>query len=103
MANGHGGPRPGAGRKKGSVNKVNKMLKDAIIEATEAAGLSYEPDAESGMVAYLKRQAIDHPGPFLGLIGKVMPVQLAGADDENGEPTAIQINIVDPRDGSRHS
>lgn len=37
----------------------------------------------------------------LGLLKKVMPdlqsIALSGGDDENGNPTAIQVQIVDPK------
>lgn len=69
-----GGKRPGAGRPKGSVDKGNAMIREMIVEALHQAG-----GAE-----YLYQRAMDPrtANAFLGLIGKVMPVQLAG-DPEN--------------------
>ena len=46
---------PGSERKKGGVNKTTALLKDAILQAAEAAG-----DKE-GMVGYLKTQATENP------------------------------------------
>ena len=60
-----GGGKPGPGRKLGIPNRANGLLKDAIIQAAEAAG------GEGGMVAYLTKQAKAHPVAFLGLIGRV--------------------------------
>ena len=65
-----GGGKPGPGRKPGIPNKANGLLKDAIIQAAEAAG------GEGGMVAYLTKQANTHPAAFLALIGRVLPLQV---------------------------
>lgn len=65
-----GGARPGAGRPKGSLDKGNRLIREMIVEALERAG----------GVEYLAQMAQTAPGPFLSLIGKVMPVQLTGED-----------------------
>lgn len=67
-------PAAGKGRRKGSVNKTTALLKDAILMAAEGAG------GKGGIVAYLQEQAILNPGPFLTLLGKVLPTQIAGED-----------------------
>lgn len=82
---------PGPGRPKGMQNKTTALLKDAILKAAEQAG------EEEGLVGYLKTQAKANPGPFMALLGKVLPMQVAGPDDEDGRPTAIAFRIVDPR------
>lgn len=82
---------PGPGRPKGLPNKTTALLKDAILKAGEAAG------GKEGLVGYLTTQAKANPGPFLSLLGKVMPLQVTGPDGADGKPTAIQINIVDPK------
>ena len=68
-------PRAGMGRPKGSLNKTTALLKDAILKAAEDAG-------DGDMVAYLTQQAKENPGPFMALLGKVLPMQIAG-DVEN--------------------
>ncbi len=73
--------KAGPGRPKGLANKTTKLLKDAILEAAEAAGSDTE---QGGMVGYLTAQAKANPGPFMALLGKVLPTQLAGAG-EDGE------------------
>jgi hypothetical protein len=62
------------GNKRGPA-KHTKLLKDAILQAAENAG------GEGGMVGYLTLQATENPGPFLSLLGKVLPTQLANADE----------------------
>lgn len=71
-------PNAGRGRPKGSLNKTSSLLKDAIIKAATQAG----GDGEEGLVSYLQARAIDTPGPFLALLGKVLPMQVTGEDGE---------------------
>lgn len=68
--------RKGAGRPKGSPNKTTALLKDAILMAAEKAG----GGKSDGLVKYLKAQATANPGPFLALLGKVLPMQVTGED-----------------------
>lgn len=68
--------RKTGGRKAGTPNKLSGNLKEAIVTATIAAG------GEGGMVGYLTQQAKENPGSFLTLLGKVVPLQIAG-DAEN--------------------
>jgi hypothetical protein len=79
---GTGGFREGAGRKKGVPNKLNADLKAMILGALNDAGGQ----------AYLARQAVESPGPFLTLIGKVLPLQVTG---ENGNALAIDFRWAD--------
>lgn len=65
-------PAAGMGRRKGSLNKTTALLKDAILQAATNAG------GKDGLVGYLEQQAKDNPGPFLSLVGKVLPLQLSG-------------------------
>lgn len=65
-------PAKGPGRPKGSPNKTTALLKDAIIEAATKAG------DKKGLVGYLEQQARENPGPFLTLLGKVLPLTLQG-------------------------
>jgi hypothetical protein len=74
---GPGRPKTG-GRKKGTPNKTTALLKDAILEAAQKAG------DQEGMVGYLHKQATSNPTAFLGLLGKVLPMQVQGEGD-NGE------------------
>lgn len=67
-------PNAGKGRKKGVPNKTTALLKDALLQAATNAG-------NGDMVAYLTAQATANPGPFLALLGKVLPMQIAGDPD----------------------
>lgn len=64
----------GKGRPKGSPNKTTAIIKDAIIQAATNAG-------GGDMVEYLTQQARLNPGPFMSLLGKVLPMQIAGDPD----------------------
>jgi len=54
------------GRGKGTVNKVTKELKEMILGALDDAGGQ----------TYLAQQAIENPGAFMSLVGKVLPKDL---------------------------
>lgn len=76
------------GRPKGSPNKTTQLLKDAILKAATEAG-------DGDMVKYLTTQAKANPGPFLSLLGKVLPMQIAG-DPDNPLQTITRIELVAP-------
>lgn len=78
----------GMGRPKGSVNKTTALLKDAILLAAHKAG------GEGGMVEYLTEQAEKNPGPFMALLGKVLPMQITGEDGGAVLVTHIQLKGV---------
>ena len=73
--------RSKTGRAKGTPNKTTALLKDAILKAATDAG-------DGDMAAYLQAQATANPGPFMALLGKVLPMQIAG---ENGGALVIEI------------
>ncbi len=71
----------GQGRPKGIPNKNTKALKDMILAALEGAGGQ----------DYLRAQAEKNPGPFLTLVGKVLPLQVQG---DGTHPLIPAINVV---------
>jgi hypothetical protein len=79
--------KPGPGRPKGVPNKNTTLLKDAILKAAQLAG--EEAGGEDGLIDYLKAQAVLNPAPFLGLLGKVLPMQITG---ENDGPVKLEIS-----------
>lgn len=78
------------GRQKGTPNKHTALLKDAILKAAEQAG---DKLGKEGLVSYLEHQATENPGPFLGLLGKVLPMQIAG-------DLAVTITTKEQRDAA---
>jgi hypothetical protein len=74
LQKGHSG-LPGAGRPPGSLNRTTVQLKQAILDAAEAAG------GEEGMVGYLKRLAIENSSAFSGLLKSVLPTTLTSESD----------------------
>lgn len=75
-------PNAGRGRKKGVPNKTTALLKDALLQAAANAG-------DGDMVTYLTAQAKANPGPFMALLGKVLPMQVTGP-----EGGALEINVT---------
>ena len=55
-----------AGKPKGATAKVHATVKEMILTALQ----------DVGGVAYLQEQAIENPVAFLGLVGKVLPLQV---------------------------
>ena len=68
---------PGPGRKKGVPNKVTGQLKEMILKALD----------DAGGAAYLLEQAKGNPNAFLTLVGKVLPMTIAG--DPDGAPVQV--------------
>jgi hypothetical protein len=67
------GSAPGerrGGRAKGVPNKLTGDLRAMILGALEDAGGR----------DYLKRQAFENPTAFMALLGKVLPMQMTGAE-----------------------
>ena len=87
--------KPGPGRPKGMPNKTTAILKDAILQAAQRAG----GGDDEGLVNYLHQQAITNPGPFMSLLGKVLPMTIAG-DKDAPLLAGFKVTIVDPARGS---
>lgn len=78
-------PKTG-GRAKGATNKRTTELKEMILSALDGAG----------GVKYLQDQATANPASFLTLLGKVLPMQVAG-DPENPISAKITVEYVRPK------
>ena len=78
------------GRQKGTPNKTTALLKDAILKAAEQAGNKI---GHEGLVSYLEHQAAENPGPFMSLLGKVLPMQVIG-DPDNPVNVVTRIELV---------
>jgi len=68
------------GRVAGTPNKLSKELKEMILAALDGAG------GES----YLMDTARSHPAAFLSLVGKVLPMTIAG----EGKDGALIVEIT---------
>src|SRR5258708_4430726 len=69
----HKGTRPpaaGKGRTKGTPNRITADLRNMILGAL----------SDAGGREYLAARAVDTPGAFLTLVGKILPFQLTGKD-----------------------
>ena len=69
----NGGARPGAGRPKGSPNKISQSLKEMILASLD----------DVGGRKYLARLAVENSSAYSSLIGKVLPTTLS-TDESNG-------------------
>ena len=81
---GHGGLRAGAGRPRGSKNKISLALKEMILESLD----------EVGGVEYLKRLAIENSSAYASLLGKVLPATLDTSGQTNGRQAKIVFERV---------
>ena len=79
-------PRAGMGRPKGSLNKTTSILRDAILRGAQNAG-------GGDLVAYLTKQAEDHPGSYLTLLGKVLPLNVQG-EVNAGDALSALLNTI---------
>ena len=73
------GHKKAGGRQKGTRNKLTTALKDMILQAL----------SNKGGTAYLEAQADANPVAFLGLIGRVLPLQVKASDKEPTVPKPV--------------
>lgn len=78
------------GRQKGTPNKDNAAIKGMIEQALTKAG----------GVNYLVRQASENPTAFMGLVGKVLPMQVNHGDNEGGKLEGFKVVLVTGAGGS---
>jgi hypothetical protein len=76
-------PAAGKGRKKGTPNKLTRDVKEAIMKAFEL----------EGGVDYLRAVAKKDAKTFCALLGKVIPLQVAG-DPNNPIQTYSRIEFA---------
>ena len=73
------------GRPRGTPNKATAALKDMILQAL----------ANKGGVRYLEQQAVKNPNAFMQLVGKVLPLQVAGPSGTPASPRRVIIELDD--------
>lgn len=76
----------GKGRKKGVPNKTTTALKEMILKALD----------DKGGVAYLAKQADENPTAFLSLVGKVLPMTVAGPGENGEHVVEVAWRVVQP-------
>jgi len=76
------------GKPKGAVNHTTRQIREMIEGAREAVGGQ----------TYLEKCARDPKlaGAFLGLVAKVLPVQLTGANGGPLQVQAVEWTVVNP-------
>lgn len=72
MANGHGGPRPGAGRRDGSKNKLG-----TVREAFERVFHALQEDEQANLTSWAQR----NPTEFYKLSSKLIPAEISAQVD----------------------
>lgn len=79
-------PAAGKGRPKGKPNKVTAELKDMVLQALDQAG----------GVSYLVKRANDPKtsAAFLTLLGKVLPMKVAGPGANGEHVVSVQVEFV---------
>lgn len=80
-----GGPKTG-GRRKGTSNKLSGDVKAMVLAALD----------ETGGVTYLVEQSKANPTAFMTLVGKVLPMTVAG-DPNNPLINTITVTLVKPQ------
>ena len=84
MALPRGGKRKGEGRPKGAHNIVARQLKDMILNTLDTAGGE----------KYLLKIAKEDPKTFATLLGRVLPMTVAGDNNEDPVNIATTIKLV---------
>lgn len=89
FGNNPGEPRKRGGRTPGSVNKIPRLIKEAIVLAAEEVGevvVTIDPkdgrplfaNGPDGLTGYLRHLAKNEPKAFATLLGRVLPLQITG-------------------------
>jgi hypothetical protein len=87
----HGGAREGAGRQKGSVNKIPLALKQMILNSLDRVGGE----------EYLAKLAIENSSAYASLLGKVLPTTLQASDSDGGASLQMTFRRVIVYPGGR--
>lgn len=86
--NGTRPPAAGRGRPKGATNKMPRALKDMILGALNDAGGQQ----------YLAEQAGKNPVAFMALLGKILPLQIAGDPAQPLQISLTWYSVAEPND-----
>ena len=87
-----GGAKRG-GRKPGQVNKVPKLLKEALMIAAELEGSNEK--GKDGLTGFLRKMAREDLRSFAMLLGRIIPLQInTKGDSASRSPTATWTTCV---------
>ncbi len=81
-----GKPKTG-GRKVGSVNKVPRLFKEAVMLAAEIEG--FDGRGLDGLTGFMRRVVRDDFHGFVGLVGRAMGLQQT--DSRNSNDVAVEV------------
>ncbi len=86
-------PARGPGRPKGTPNKITAAAKDAIAQAAANLG------GANRIVEWAKEDPKNEAAFWTSIYPKLIPVQLNGPEDADGNPTRpfIEIRLVQPQ------
>jgi hypothetical protein len=83
-------PRPPGGSRKGCPNKTTAALKEAILLAAEDVGENGK--GKGKLRGYLRHVAQTDTKAFCAMLGKIIPLQLAG---DPGQPIVVTLSSTD--------
>jgi hypothetical protein len=92
-----GGARRGAGRPRGSQNKVTSTFRDLLMQAAHEVGDSREEgkDGRGGILGYLKKAAVREEKTFLLLMGRILPLKIGTEVKQVKETLTIEEAVAD--------
>jgi hypothetical protein len=94
---GNGGIRPGAGRKKGTPNKVTSTFRDAMMLAAQETGDSQEvgKDGNGGLLGYLKVCSVLERKTFMLMMARVLPMKITAEVKQMRERMSIEEAVAE--------
>jgi hypothetical protein len=65
-----------AGRKRGSINYITAIMKDAVLRGAAESDRARAKDPSGGLIAYLKSVADEFPTAYMRLLARLIPHDL---------------------------
>jgi len=94
---GHGGTRAGAGRPRGSANKITNAFRDVLLQAVSEVGDSQEvgKDGQGGLLGYLKMCSVLERKTTMLLLGRILPLKITTEVKQVKEEMSIEEAVAD--------
>jgi hypothetical protein len=94
---GRGGTRAGAGRPRGSANKITNTFRDVLLQAVSEVGDSQEvgKDGQGGLLGFLKMCSVLERKTVLLLVGRILPLKITTEVREIREKMTIHEAVAD--------